>query len=145
MLTCGQFTFILFVLILSLVFYLAQKQSFSLFGFPTFDTHIYIKSDKHKMNLSTLKLLVIFLGLTLAIVPTPPIVSPLPQSTIEPAFTAIIAAQATQQPISPVSDVSGEVFSRFVQIWLENMVRYHRCLRYSIYTLSICHGLTAWV
>ncbi|KAF7913082.1 uncharacterized protein EAE98_011633 [Botrytis deweyae] len=74
------------------------------------------------MNLSTLKLLAIFLGSTLAIVPTPPIVtSPLPQSTIEPAFTAIIAAQATQQPISPVSNVGGEVFSRFVQIWLENM------------------------
>ncbi|KAJ8060042.1 hypothetical protein OCU04_011652 [Sclerotinia nivalis] len=81
------------------------------------------------MNLSAFKLLTLLFGSTLATIPTPPTVSSaLPQSTIEPALTAITAAQATQRAISPVSDVGGEVFSRFVQIWLENMVRYHpRC------------------
>ncbi|KAG4029618.1 hypothetical protein MFRU_015g01550 [Monilinia fructicola] len=74
------------------------------------------------MNLSKLRLWAIFLGSTLASVPTPPVVPSIhPQSTVEPALTAIFAAQATQQAISPVSDVGGEVFSRFVQIWLENM------------------------
>ncbi|RAL64501.1 hypothetical protein DID88_001976 [Monilinia fructigena] len=74
------------------------------------------------MNLSTLQLWAILLGSTLAIVPTTPVVpSILPQSTIEPALTEILAAQAIQRAISPVSSVGGEVFSRFVQIWLENM------------------------
>ncbi|APA12491.1 hypothetical protein SS1G_03900 [Sclerotinia sclerotiorum 1980 UF-70] len=74
------------------------------------------------MNLSAFKLLALLFGSTLATIPTPPaVLSALPQSTIEPDLTAITAAQATQRAISPVSDVGGEVFSRFVQIWLENM------------------------
>jgi acid phosphatase len=50
--------------------------------------------------------------------------SRIPQSTIEPALTAVIGAQATQTAISPTSDVEGLVFGRFVQIWLENLVGY---------------------
>lgn len=82
------------------------------------------------MSLSALKLMLLFFGWTLAIIPTAPEASStLPQSTIEPALTAIIAAEATQKAISPVSDVGGEVFGRFVQIWLENMVRIY-CLEW---------------
>jgi acid phosphatase len=45
-----------------------------------------------------------------------------PTSTIEPALSDIQAAQATQTPLSPVSDVKGIAFDRIVQIWLENTV-----------------------
>ena len=46
-----------------------------------------------------------------------------PESTIEPSLTQIIATQATQAALSPVSNVQGAGFNRFVQIWLENTVR----------------------
>lgn len=45
-----------------------------------------------------------------------------PESTIEPSLTQILATQATQVAISPVSNVQGAGFNRFVQIWLENAV-----------------------
>jgi acid phosphatase len=43
-------------------------------------------------------------------------------SVIEPALTQILATQATAPALSPVSDVKGAGFDRFVQIWLENTV-----------------------
>lgn len=43
-----------------------------------------------------------------------------PESTIEPSLTQIIATQATQAALSPVSNVQGKGFDRIVQIWLEN-------------------------
>ena len=46
-----------------------------------------------------------------------------PESTIEPTFTQIIATAATQAALSPVSNVQGVAFNRFIQIWLENTVR----------------------
>jgi acid phosphatase len=42
------------------------------------------------------------------------------ESTIEPATTAIAAAAATQAVLSPVSNVKGAAFDRFIQVWLEN-------------------------
>lgn len=35
----------------------------------------------------------------------------------------VAAAQASVQPVSPVSNVQGLAFDRFVDIWLENTVR----------------------
>lgn len=49
--------------------------------------------------------------------------SRLPESTIAPSVTQIIATEATQVALSPVSNVEGAVFDRIVQIWLENTVR----------------------
>jgi len=46
-----------------------------------------------------------------------------PQSTIEPTLTQIAAIKATQAALSPVSNVQGIGFDRFVQIWLENTAR----------------------
>jgi hypothetical protein len=43
-----------------------------------------------------------------------------PEKTIEPSLSAIVAAQATTVPLSPVSNVKGAAFDRFVQVWLEN-------------------------
>jgi len=45
-----------------------------------------------------------------------------PESTIEPTLTQILATQATAPALSPVSNVKGVAFDRFVQIWLENTV-----------------------
>ena len=45
-------------------------------------------------------------------------------SLIEPTLTSILAVQATATSLSPVSNVKGAGFDRFVQIWLENTVRY---------------------
>jgi acid phosphatase len=39
-----------------------------------------------------------------------------------PSIAEIEAAQATVQPYSPVSNVRGLAFNRFVNIWLENTV-----------------------
>jgi acid phosphatase len=39
-----------------------------------------------------------------------------------PSAAEIEAAQATVQPHSPVSNVQGLAFNRFVNIWLENTV-----------------------
>lgn len=36
---------------------------------------------------------------------------------------ALASAQSTLKPSSPVSDVEGLAFNRFVNIWLENIVR----------------------
>ena len=48
----------------------------------------------------------------------------LAQTTTEeyPSLAEIRAAQATVQPYSPVSNVKGTSFNRFVNIWLENTV-----------------------
>lgn len=43
-------------------------------------------------------------------------------SLIEPSLSQIIATQATATALSPVSNVKGAGFDRFVQIWLENTV-----------------------
>lgn len=43
-----------------------------------------------------------------------------PQQTYTPAEVA--AAQAVVKPFSPVSNVKGLAFDRFVNIWLENTV-----------------------
>lgn len=44
-------------------------------------------------------------------------------STVEyPTEAQIKAAAATVQPYSPVSNVKGLAFNRFVQIWIENTV-----------------------
>lgn len=45
-----------------------------------------------------------------------------PESTVEPTLTQILATQATQAALSPVSNVQGVAFDRIVQIWLENTV-----------------------
>lgn len=122
-----------------LSFSFINKSNHLLFLVSNFQARI--ETNTTKMNPS-LKLLTLFLGTSLAIVPTPPpVLSALPQSTIEPALTAIIAAQATQQAISPVSDVGGEVFGRFVQIWLENMVRYEQYSHASTCTLHIAFAI----
>lgn len=39
-----------------------------------------------------------------------------------PSAAEIQAAQATTKPYSPVSNVQGKTFQRFVNIWLENTV-----------------------
>ena len=44
------------------------------------------------------------------------------ESTINPSLTAINAAAATAVADSPVSNVKGVAFDRFVQVWLENTV-----------------------
>jgi hypothetical protein len=44
------------------------------------------------------------------------------ESTIQPDATAISAAAATQTALSPISNVKGAAFDRFIQIWLENTV-----------------------
>lgn len=53
------------------------------------------------------------------------------QTTTEqyPSAAEIAAAQASVQPYSPVSNVPGKVFNRFVDIWLENVVSYSSVLR----------------
>jgi acid phosphatase len=43
-----------------------------------------------------------------------------PESTLEPTLTQILATEATQAALSPVSNVQGAGFNRIVQIWLEN-------------------------
>lgn len=45
-------------------------------------------------------------------------------STIQPALTEILAAQATATASSPVSNVEGVAFNRIVHIWLENTVSF---------------------
>lgn len=46
------------------------------------------------------------------------------QTTTEqyPSAAEIAAAQASVKPYSPVSNVHGKVFNRFIDIWLENTV-----------------------
>lgn len=44
------------------------------------------------------------------------------ESTIEPSLTQIVASEATQAALSPVSNVAGLGFDRIIQIWLENTV-----------------------
>jgi len=46
-----------------------------------------------------------------------------PESTVEPSLTQIVASEATQAALSPVSNVQGLAFNGIVQIWLENTVR----------------------
>ena len=43
-----------------------------------------------------------------------------PEKTIEPSSSAIVAAQQTAPALSPVSNVKGAAFDRFIQVWLEN-------------------------
>lgn len=45
-------------------------------------------------------------------------------SVIEPSLSQILATQATAPALSPVSNVKGAGFDRFIQIWLENTVRH---------------------
>lgn len=59
-------------------------------------------------------------GLDVAVAQTYP--SRAPESTLEPSLTQILATQATQAALSPVSNVQGVGFNRIVQIWLENTV-----------------------
>ncbi|KAG9775032.1 acid phosphatase phoa, partial [Aureobasidium melanogenum] len=53
--------------------------------------------------------------------PTTSYASPPPVSTIEPSASQISAAAASATPLSPTSNVKGLAFSRFYQIWLENI------------------------
>ncbi|KAF4633617.1 hypothetical protein G7Y89_g4491 [Cudoniella acicularis] len=46
--------------------------------------------------------------------------SRLPESTIEASLTQIVATEATEAALSPVSNVNGAAFNRIVQICLEN-------------------------
>lgn len=39
-----------------------------------------------------------------------------------PSIEEIQAAAATTRPLSPVSNVKGLAFDRFIQVWLENIV-----------------------
>jgi acid phosphatase len=41
-------------------------------------------------------------------------------STISPSASAVASAAASATASSPVSDVKGVAFDRFIQIWLEN-------------------------
>jgi acid phosphatase len=43
-----------------------------------------------------------------------------PEATIQPSLSAIAAAVQTAPALSPVSNVKGVAFDRFVQVWLEN-------------------------
>ena len=45
-----------------------------------------------------------------------------PVSTIQPPPSQISQIAATATPLSPVSDVKGTAFDRFIQMWLENTV-----------------------
>jgi hypothetical protein len=45
-----------------------------------------------------------------------------PEKTIEPAVSQILATAATATPLSPIADVPGVAFDRFMQVWLENTV-----------------------
>jgi acid phosphatase len=49
------------------------------------------------------------------------------ESTVQPTLTAIEAAAATQAVLSPVSNVKGVAFDRFIQVWLENTVCDAKC------------------
>lgn len=51
-------------------------------------------------------------------------------TTTEPALAAIERAQATIVPQTWTSNVTGKAFDRFYQIWLENVVCFHRVLSY---------------
>jgi acid phosphatase len=51
-----------------------------------------------------------------------------------PSLEEIEAARATVQPYSPVSNVKGLAFDRFVNIWFENTVRL-------FYRTVLCHAL----
>jgi acid phosphatase len=62
------------------------------------------------------------LVVALAIAQTALGATPPPVSTIQPPASEISAIAATATPISPVSDVKGAAFDRFIQIWLENTV-----------------------
>src|SRR5689334_8856565 len=55
-----------------------------------------------------------------SLVAASPYQSPPPVSTIEPTLTQIEQSAATATSISPVSNVKGVAFNRFLQIWLEN-------------------------
>lgn len=69
---------------------------------------------------SSSALAIVFSGVNVALAATSS--TRAPESTIEPAATAILATQATAAALSPVSNVAGQGFDRFVQIWLENTV-----------------------
>src|SRR5438046_2755004 len=58
----------------------------------------------------------VVLAATTSSAPRPPL------STIEPSLTQIVASEATQAALSPVSNVAGKGFDRIIQIWLENTV-----------------------
>ncbi len=42
------------------------------------------------------------------------------EKTVEPSLSAIAAAAQTAPALSPVSNVKGAAFDRFLQVWLEN-------------------------
>lgn len=43
-------------------------------------------------------------------------------TTTEPSLSEISASQATVEPYSPVSNVTGLAFDRIFQVWFENIV-----------------------
>jgi acid phosphatase len=43
-----------------------------------------------------------------------------PDATVHPAPSVIAAGIQTAQALSPVSNVKGAAFDRFIQVWLEN-------------------------
>ena len=49
-----------------------------------------------------------------------PDVGPLPTMYTATAAASVAAARATALTLSPTSNVKGQTFDRFVQIWLEN-------------------------
>jgi hypothetical protein len=61
-------------------------------------------------------------GANVVLAATPSFASRPPLSTIEPSLTQIVASEATQAALSPVSNVAGLGFDRIIQIWLENTV-----------------------
>ncbi|KAE8443951.1 hypothetical protein EG329_001175 [Mollisiaceae sp. DMI_Dod_QoI] len=65
-------------------------------------------------------LLAVLLGSKLALGASTTYASRPPFSTIEPAASAITAAEPSSTPLSPVSNVKGAAFDRIVQIWMEN-------------------------
>ena len=63
-----------------------------------------------------------------------------PLSTIEPSLTQIVASEATQAALSPVSNVAGLGFDRIIQIWLENTVGSLHML--FVFTTKLCQRIT---
>ena len=56
-------------------------------------------------------------------------------TTTEPPLAEIQRAQATTVPQTWTSNVTGKVFDRFYQIWLENVVSIHLLLS----DVDLCH------
>ncbi|KAF2815149.1 phosphoesterase-domain-containing protein [Mytilinidion resinicola] len=54
------------------------------------------------------------------LIPLSPFIAPSINSTIQPPSSPVPAASTTQPTLSPISNIQGHAYNRFIQIWLEN-------------------------